>query len=1767
MRRSRNHIVNAWRHAAALPLIAVMLTVANSHAAPLPDLVVTDFWNDGGTVRFTLKNSGTAIAAAGQTAYLSVDGHDKDTAYVAAAVSPGKTYAGSFAKYSWECVADGQHTLVVRADGTNKVAESNEKNNALSKVWTCDVTAPEITQGPLVLYITTTSAKVSWTTDESSDGTVRYGQVSGQYSDSRSSSILTTDHKILLDNLRPDTLYYFVVESADQAGHTVQCEERTFRTQSERPQQPDLLIADLWEDDHLIHFRVRNAGDASADAGHRAGLYIADRLIDTARIAQALAPGESLEMHFEKFYFQCFDAEHKLRIIADIDDIIAEADENNNLLDKTLTCDVTPLTITSCPVIQVTGTTSATVAWGTNKPADSEVLYDARAGLFGQHAEDETPTVKHRVTLDKLTPGTAYQFKVRSTDASGQSVTSRTGYFQTLAKPDTVPPKVLNVKIDRRDTKYPSYRMEATATDDQGVEKVQFLVDGTVIGTDYAAPYDAVFAPGMISQARAEFFRPHPVEAIAWDNGRVQGTWSGLFNPPYECNEINADFQWPAPREKIYIPGETAPPGTEVPIQVRAAMMDMTCWDVAGVEGPPGRSMGTMVCDTDEVAVRKVTFSVNGASIGVVASQADHIYTTTWDANGFPLGTHVIRADITGGDECIQTITQEVEIVRGDMELDLTRRVWREDNAFRIRLTVHNHGTLDYACALIQDNVAGLQPIADTRGHYEITTVASADGRQSDVSIALSEDGLGAQTIHAGTSLNVEYYAIPIQFPGPAAATYSIGAEDVLITDMAALNPYAFARPCVVTEDGVRLASEIESAMESSDYLIVTNPQNCRTEFGAADDVLVQMARLAYHRNGILGCVSGTGSDDPAWVLDQICAWGPAMASGYLSNGYLLLVGETEILPGWDIDISPIDWTGSSPTSEVPCSDLPYGDVSGSDNVPELRVGRIIGNDAGDLIQAMEASLAGGFDRSFGVATSGIEGVVENFVDDARHIHDVWVGQAASGGCMTDEQMAHHWTAYIHKEEPVSGYDFPMSAGEGFVVAAVGGNPLAAMRIDPASDAAHGATHGDLDLVHSSFSLDLDCAFHAGDALAAGDIDGDGEDEIVVGSVGTDQILVACDPPHTAPGKHPFLSVTLAPGDAITCGRPGGAIVEQILVASAAGGGSVRVYEYDPSVTPALTLTETIDVPFSSGDAFAAGDVNATGAGDEIIIGRAGENRIDIYDADGNVVAQLPCEAFTANDGLVAGDLDDDGEDEIAGVVDDAVGGKRRLLMFQNDCWTLNDDGTWEIDSARGFTVYSRFLHFDGARTTGGSGRDGIACRDINGDGKEEICIARESDDRLYVLDGHYPWGWKDRYMPVVQDVDDRIDIFTLNGHGSRVDCAPFSMDDIDTLSLDAHPLVFAFSCNTGCYEGVPDDGFAEKFFKQGAAVYIGATTLSSGPHDEVASPGFFSAWECGQTAGAAFAAYRRGRAADDDAVWRFWALEFNYYGDPKFGGSDVSDAAAHAALAVAAEPDLPGLNEPVTIPAYEVTPVDGKDRVTLPGGDVLIENARPVVPCWKVQWELPAGTVVQDVRLRQRTGLQSGIGLILPITTLSTDGGDVQPTAETAAAPSWYPAKDLDWWLVPNADGSITLAVSLYPFFYNSLTTESRFYPKFLLDVEITTPDLRIASLFTDRPVYKPGDTVTVNLLVNGGGKAQDVIVDTAIRKYGSNELVAGLLLRRLGNLIGPASFSPGWTSRDAAPGIYYADVTLATPGTTTVLARARYLFQLETPPDKTTP
>ncbi|MBN2132630.1 MAG: hypothetical protein JW741_24225, partial [Sedimentisphaerales bacterium] len=368
------------------------------------------------------------------------------------------------------------------------------------------------------------------------------------------------------------------------------------------------------------------------------------------------------------------------------------------------------------------------------------------------------------------------------------------------------------------------------------------------------------------------------------------------------------------------------------------------------------------------------------------------------------------------------------------------------------------------------------------------------------------------------------------------------------------------------------------------------------------------------------------------------------------------------------------------------------------------------------------------------------------------------------------------------------------------------------------------------------------------------------------------------------------------------------------------------------------------------------------------------------------------------------------------------------------------------------------------------------------------------------------------------------------------------------------------------------DDGFAEAFFNSGAVVYIGSTEVSPGTENDASGPALLRNWGPDETIGEALAAYKRDKVGDSN-WWRFWVTEYNLYGDPKFGalgggGAMMSAAAepeapapsAHADVALTQADDISPIE--LSIPDYRVEPVGELDHVTIPEGDLIFEQGRPAVPYCAVTRHLEPGILVQDVRLVERGDLQTTDGLVLPLANCVPDLEGYIATEAVPTFAGWFPTKTYDWNVVPNGDGSSTLRLRVYPFFYNRTTTEARFWRQFTFALETVASPVQVRALWTDKAIYEVGQTVTVGLKVESTGDPADAVVNAVVRRYGTDEKLAGLLLESLDALTGAASFSSDWDSANAAPGICYVDVTIADLAGR-ILERRTALFRLDAPVD----
>jgi len=226
-----------------------------------------------------------------------------------------------------------------------------------------------------------------------------------------------------------------------------------------------------------------------------------------------------------------------------------------------------------------------------------------------------------------------------------------------------------------------------------------------------------------------------------------------------------------------------------------------------------------------------------------------------------------------------------------------------------------------------------------------------------------------------------------------------------------------------------------------------------------------------------------------------------------------------------------------------------------------------------------------------------------------------------------------------------------------------------------------------------------------------------------------------------------------------------------------------------------------------------------------------------------------------------------------------------------------------------------------------------------------------------------------------------------------------------------------------------------------------------------------------------------------------------------------------------------------VIIPDYTVTTTGNVDYVEIPGGQILVEEeGRPTVPYYTKSVNYPEGYRIQNVILKEKSGLVMTTGLRLPVVVLNQ-----YPESPVEMEAGWYPEEEYEWRLWENLDGSTTLMINLYPFYYDPETTNVRFYKNYSFDVEYVISDMKIAALYMGKDTYAPGEQVTIDITLNNRGEEQDVIVSTLIKQYGSDVTIAGLPLIPLQELAGNASLTVEWDSSGTQEGYYYAEVTLS--------------------------
>ena len=100
-------------------------------------------------------------------------------------------------------------------------------------------TTPPVISGVSASSVTTTSATIGWSTNETSDSQVEYGTTTAYGSSTGLNAALVTSHSAFVSGLTASTLYHYRAKSRDAAGNLAVSGDFTFTTTSAPPPPPD----------------------------------------------------------------------------------------------------------------------------------------------------------------------------------------------------------------------------------------------------------------------------------------------------------------------------------------------------------------------------------------------------------------------------------------------------------------------------------------------------------------------------------------------------------------------------------------------------------------------------------------------------------------------------------------------------------------------------------------------------------------------------------------------------------------------------------------------------------------------------------------------------------------------------------------------------------------------------------------------------------------------------------------------------------------------------------------------------------------------------------------------------------------------------------------------------------------------------------------------------------------------------------------------------------------------------------------------------------------------------------------------------------------------------------------------------------------------------------------------------------------------------------------------------------------------------------------
>ena len=1365
------------------------------------------------------------------------------------------------------------------------------------------------------------------------------------------------------------------------------------------------------------------------------------------------------------------------------------------------------LSITVPVQIQEIPEDSALVFWETNVESDSVVVFGS-AITSETAVHDPGLNFFHAVILTGLEPSTTYRLTAQSTDEFGETVSSRALTFETMPLADNTNPTVTAIDLNKL---YTGAVISANAADDTDVEKVEFLIDDSLVFTDFSEPYEFIIDPSTFS--------------------------SGTHKLTSRVIDLSGNT---AQEDKT----------VEIPTTIDTSAPMVTITSHANNETVAGKVIiGASI--SDNLGVREALLSVDAWSTDIekwpVPYPQNQFASLIWDTTKIANGSHRIAVTVYDGDwksgvDTVDLIVYNPPPPPPPKLVVLAHTAQRNQNTFVISITVKNIGQSEAKDVVILDNLILFQPIEADNAIASYLPEIIDSSKTSDCLIK------SKVPIKPGETYTYAFYAVPI-LTYPVLPVPMIGNSVELTWASADGTKYNAAEQPVVTKTtaGQTVMDAYNSAVKSCDYLIVTDPENL-LEFnpvGDVDALLSSMAELARLKSGVIGYLHGPFSIYREFMGDDGFASGDVLGD---KNDEIIIADASEKAifyypPG------NRDWF-SFPGLQFKCGFNNEGFQSGD----AIAVGLLPGGTKEKVVMADHSANR--------IVVYESDGTVKTSFPVDFEAHDgLAVGDVHSNVrdeiIIADRSANSIYTYTMWGSKLVTGIQ-SFQAHDGFVTGDVLGDDrdeiIVANRnankisiISPAG------------IVLGSFS----CDFEAGDGLAAGYMYQswpDDKEEIVVTDHSDDTITI-----YRGDGKVlKVIKRQLDPSDRVATGNLFSGLSTYTLIADWSES-SIDGHLPSQNTGNKHILHDLIRADDKSGlfdfhpKLVGAGQWSINMKDDWVSNGYmliVGETQIIPAWGDkrlGSVLLTTGRQALQpqVTDYPYASTYGDQLKPELA--IGRIIGNNAKELRIPIET---------SISVAKGTTGFgfdrSDALAVDGFPRTMRGGADNInfkneALAAAYTLAKKNIPTSLKStpDYTVYSSPGVVDFLASSKYIENMffNSVKDR-DIVFLTGHGNATSWDEIGAGELlgeTSLFGNTNPFVFASSCSTASYHGTTS--LAEGCLRSGAGVYVGATKWGLGSHMWISSY-LYDNWGAGESVGDAVRRVKQNIGEftynsyfDNQTVVfpnnkeRYWTAIYHVFGDPKFGDVGSPQGLNSSASPSSAPPEIEApAHVDVAVSAYEIERIGDFDHVTIPGGMVLDVPDEPVVPYYRVFHHYPRGTEIQDVSMTERSEpiIEEGLQISIGVVAIGGDSVGSPVQSDQIQSEQWWPGEPFEWSVSEYPDRT-TLAITIYPFNYNALTTESRFYEAFSFDINHALSNIEIVRIQTDKQEYIPEEAVNVELLiVNAGDEPVDIILAATIVDEATGERIDSLDLQTLKGVMGPVSYTATWNSADSSDGYY---------------------------------